>query len=123
MRWSLILGGLYLLGAAALLRGWRRASGLQRMLALATLVLAPLAWWQWQPPADGRVVLMMCLIGLFGAFILVSSNLSMLTGSESLLVKTFPEFVVLLGIVGLGIALWLKRSNPELYARLGRAFD
>jgi diguanylate cyclase (GGDEF)-like protein len=37
---ALILGGLYLLGAAALLRGWRRASGLQRMLALATLVLA-----------------------------------------------------------------------------------
>lgn len=37
---SLILGGLYLVGAAALLRGWRRASGLQRMLALATLVLA-----------------------------------------------------------------------------------
>lgn len=34
---------------------------------IATLVLAPLAWWQWQPPADGRVVLMMCLIGLFGA--------------------------------------------------------
>lgn len=37
---SLLLGGLYLVGAAALLRGWRRASGLQRMLALATLVLA-----------------------------------------------------------------------------------
>jgi diguanylate cyclase (GGDEF)-like protein len=37
---SLILGGLYLLGAAALLRDWRRASGLQRMLALATVVLA-----------------------------------------------------------------------------------
>ncbi len=37
---ALILGSLYLSGAVALLRGWRRASGLQRMLALATLVLA-----------------------------------------------------------------------------------
>ena len=37
---ALLLGGLYLAGAAALLRGWRHASGLQRMLAVATLVLA-----------------------------------------------------------------------------------
>ena len=37
---SLLLGGLYLVGAFALLRDWRRAGGLQRMLALATLVLA-----------------------------------------------------------------------------------
>jgi len=37
---SLLLGGLYLMGAFALLRGWRRAGALQRMLALATLVLA-----------------------------------------------------------------------------------
>ena len=36
----LLLGGLYLMGAFALLRDWRRAGGLQRMLALATLVLA-----------------------------------------------------------------------------------
>jgi len=37
---SLLLGALYLMGAFALLRDWRRAGGLQRMLALATLVLA-----------------------------------------------------------------------------------
>lgn len=37
---ALLLGSLYLAGAAALLRDWRRASALQRMLALATLVLA-----------------------------------------------------------------------------------
>lgn len=37
---SLLLGALYLAGAFALLRDWRRAGGLQRMLALATLVLA-----------------------------------------------------------------------------------
>jgi diguanylate cyclase (GGDEF)-like protein len=37
---SLLLGGLYLVGAFALLRDWRRAGALQRMLALATLVLA-----------------------------------------------------------------------------------
>lgn len=37
---SLLLGALYLTGAFALLRDWRRAGALQRMLALATLVLA-----------------------------------------------------------------------------------
>jgi drug/metabolite transporter (DMT)-like permease len=34
---------------------------------IATLALAPLAYLQWQQPADGLVVLMMGLIGLFGA--------------------------------------------------------
>lgn len=37
---SLLLGALYLNGAAALSSGWRRASLLQRFLALATFVLA-----------------------------------------------------------------------------------
>lgn len=62
-------------------------------------------------------------LGLLGAFLLVSSNLSMLTGSESPLVMAFPEFVAALGVAGLVIALWLKRTQPDLYARLGRAFD
>lgn len=62
-------------------------------------------------------------LGLLDAFALVSSNLSMLTGSESPLVMAFPELVIALGVAGLGIALWLKRAQPDLYARLGRAFD
>jgi diguanylate cyclase (GGDEF)-like protein len=37
---ALILGGFYLLGAAALARGWRQASMLQRALAVSTALLA-----------------------------------------------------------------------------------
>lgn len=47
----------------------RESTATQQIWAsgIATMVLAPLAWWQWQQPADGLVVLMMCMIGLFGA--------------------------------------------------------
>lgn len=62
-------------------------------------------------------------LGLVTAFVLVSSNLSMLTGSESALVQSFPAVVVLVGLTGLAIALFLKRAQPDRYARLGRAFE
>ena len=46
----------------------RESTATQQIWAsgIATLFLAPVAFWQWQAPADGFVVLMMCLIGLFG---------------------------------------------------------
>jgi diguanylate cyclase (GGDEF)-like protein len=50
---ALILGGFYLLGAAALARGWRQASMLQRALALSTALLALLV------AARGILVLVM----------------------------------------------------------------
>ncbi|AWX93158.1 hypothetical protein DPM13_08325 [Paracoccus mutanolyticus] len=47
----------------------REATATQQIWAsgIATLFLAPLAFWQWQEPSGPLVVLMMCLIGLFGA--------------------------------------------------------
>jgi len=50
---ALILGGYYLLGAAALARGWRQASMLQRALAVSTALLALLV------AARGILVLVM----------------------------------------------------------------
>jgi diguanylate cyclase (GGDEF)-like protein len=50
---ALILGGFYLLGAAALARGWRQASMLQRALAVSTALLALLV------AARGILVLVM----------------------------------------------------------------
>lgn len=47
----------------------RESTATQQIWAsgIATLFLAPLAFWQWQAPSSGLVVLMMGLIGLFGA--------------------------------------------------------
>ena len=127
---AIIIGGFAIGGADpyTVVFSWMSALAVLAILGVQVLVcVAVIAFFSKE--RYGRSIFVtviapvLSLIGLFGAFILVSSNLSMLTGSESLLVKTFPEFVVLLGIVGLGIALWLKRSNPDLYARLGRAFD
>ncbi|WP_444870521.1 hypothetical protein ACTTAF_07605 [Rhodobacter capsulatus] len=65
---------------------------------------------------------MLATLGLMTAFGLVWSNLSMLTGSESPIVQAFPVIVVCVAASG-SLALRIKRSQPELYARLGRAFD
>lgn len=61
--------------------------------------------------------------GLVGAFLLVSSNLTLLTGSENPIVLAFPEIVIATGACGFLFAAWLKHSRPEHFARLGRAFD
>lgn len=74
-------------------------------------------------PLVTLVAPVLATLGLVTAFGLVCSNLSMLTGSESPIVQAFPEIVVLVAVTGFLLALRIKRNQPELYARLGRAFD
>ncbi|WP_116134086.1 APC family permease [Tropicimonas sp. IMCC34043] len=63
------------------------------------------------------------LAGLMAAFALVSSNVSMMSGSENPIVLSFPILVWLVGLIGYGLALWMRSSDPVRYAGLGRAFD
>ena len=63
------------------------------------------------------------LAGLLGALGLVIANLSLLSGSESLIVKSFPYLIVLIGLVGAAFAMQIKKAKPELYASLGKAFE
>ncbi|MBY3377385.1 APC family permease [Rhizobium laguerreae] len=65
----------------------------------------------------------LALLGLMGSLVLVSSNLSLLSGSESLIVKAFPYAMVLVGILGALFAIRVKRSKPALYASLGKVFE
>jgi hypothetical protein len=65
----------------------------------------------------------LALLGLIGSLVLVSSNLSLLSGSESLIVKAFPYAMVLVGILGALFAIRIKRSKPALYASLGKVFE
>ena len=66
---------------------------------------------------------LVAMAGLIGAYLLVSSNISMLTGSENPIVLAFPVIVALLGVLGVLLALAIKRANPALYEGLGRSFD
>ncbi len=63
------------------------------------------------------------LIGLLGALGLVIANLSLLSGSESLIVKSFPYLIVLVGLLGAAFAMQIRKAKPELYASLGKAFE
>jgi amino acid transporter len=63
------------------------------------------------------------LVGLLGALGLVINNLSLLSGSESLIVKSFPYLIVLVGLVGAAFAMQIRKAKPELYASLGKAFE
>jgi amino acid transporter len=66
---------------------------------------------------------LLSLVGLIGVLVLVSANLSLLSGSESLIVSSFPYFIVLVGLLGAAFAVRLKSSRPVLYASLGKVFE
>lgn len=63
------------------------------------------------------------LVGLLCALGLVIANLSLLSGSESLIVKSFPYLIVLVGLLGAAFAMQIRKVKPELYASLGKAFE
>lgn len=63
------------------------------------------------------------LIGLIAAFVLISSNLSTLTGSTSPIVMSFPFIVIGVALFGACFALWLRAAHPDRYARLGSTLE
>ncbi|MBB4170178.1 MULTISPECIES: APC family permease [unclassified Rhizobium] len=65
----------------------------------------------------------LALVGLLGSLWLVISNLSLLSGSESLIVAAFPHAVIIVGLLGAAFAIQIKKSRPELYASLGKVFE
>ncbi|MBB3462935.1 APC family permease [Rhizobium sp. BK377] len=65
----------------------------------------------------------LALAGILGAIVLVIINLPLLSGSESVIVKSFPLLVVLTGLIGAAFAVRIRIVKPELYASLGKAFE
>jgi amino acid transporter len=66
---------------------------------------------------------LLSLAGLLGSLWLVISNLSLLSGSESLIVKAFPYAMIAVGLAGAAFAMRIAKTRPELYASLGKAFE
>jgi len=65
----------------------------------------------------------LALVGLLGSLWLVISNLSLLSGSESLIVASFPYAIVLVGLLGAAFAIHIKATRPALYGSLGKVFE
>ncbi|MBB5539145.1 APC family permease [Rhizobium giardinii] len=61
-------------------------------------------------------------LALLAAFVQVSRNLPLLTGSESVIVTLFPVFVLVIAAAGVVTALRIRRTNPALYDRLDNTF-
>lgn len=61
--------------------------------------------------------------GLGACLILMASNLALVSGSDSRVVTSFPSLLALIGAIGFSFAIWVRSRRPEVYARLGRAFE
>jgi amino acid transporter len=61
-------------------------------------------------------------IGLASCLILMIANLSLVSGSESLVVDSFPGVIALVGCLGFAFAKWLRLARPSVYQNLGRVF-
>ncbi len=60
--------------------------------------------------------------GLFACLVVMIANLSLVSGSESLVVDAMPAIIVAIGIAGYLFAVWIRRTRPAVYENLGRAF-
>ena len=60
----------------------------------------------------------MGLLGLVAAVVLIVGHFSLLTGTDSPVVNGLPWLVVAAAVLGVGYALWLRGSRPEIYRGL-----
>jgi amino acid transporter len=59
---------------------------------------------------------------LGGCLVLMVSNLSLVSGSDSLIVDSFPVLIIAIGAAGIVFATWIRFMKPGVYENLGRAF-
>jgi predicted neutral ceramidase superfamily lipid hydrolase len=50
----------------------------------------------------------------------MSANLALVSGSNSLIVESFPVMLLAIALAGVGLAVWVKAYRPKVYAHLGR---
>jgi hypothetical protein len=51
--------------------------------------------------------------GLTVCIVLMAANLDLVSGSKSPIVQSFPAVLLLIGLGGAGLAVWIKRRTPE----------
>ncbi|WP_150129106.1 APC family permease [Rhizobium phaseoli] len=61
--------------------------------------------------------------GLGVCLLLMVLNLSLVSGSNSLVVDSFPIMIAVIGLGGFAFATWMRSARPGIYDNLGRAFS
>nr|WP_246665447.1 APC family permease [Rhizobium tropici] len=107
---------------------WMSAlAGIGILLVQALVSIAIIMFFRKTPSAHGPwttvVAPIISLVGLLSSLVLVSANLSLLSGSESIIVQAFPYAMVAVGILGAIFAVRVRKSQPDLYASLGKVFE
>ncbi|BAI74428.1 amino acid transporter (plasmid) [Azospirillum sp. B510] len=122
----------FVLGGAdgfAVVFSWMSALAVLGILAVQILVsMAIVAYFRRNHRGEHSLVTtfimpILALVGLIGAFFLVTENLELLTGSDSHIVQSFPVIVLAFGLGGLVLARVIRLCKPDLYENLGRVFD
>ncbi|MCB8836288.1 APC family permease [Aurantimonas sp. VKM B-3413] len=113
----------------AVVFSWMSALAVVGIIAVQVLVcLAVIRFFRKRPalevgPIRAVIAPLVSAVGLVAAFVLVSANLSLLSGSDSLIVASFPYLIVLVGLAGAAFAMWLRSARPQVYSSLGKAFE
>ncbi|MBK1624130.1 APC family permease [Afifella marina] len=112
----------------AVVFSWMSALAVIGILSVQALVsVAIVLYFHRHPDQHGRwttlVAPSVAFVGLLGALALVINNLSLLSGSDSPVVASFPYAIVLVCLAGILFGYRIKAKRPDLYAGLGRMLD
>ena len=114
----------------AIIFAWMSVLAVLGILATQLLVsLAVVAFFR-QPAYAGRegrwtcgVAPLLSALGLAVAIALVIDNVTLMAGSDSLIVRLLAPLMALIGVAGAIHARTLRSRHPARYAALGRAFE
>lgn len=107
---------------------WMSALATIGIVALQLLVcLAVIQFFRRNPrqvsPLAVVVAPALACVGLAYALYLVIDNLPILSGSDSIFVRSFPFLALAVLLIGVGLTYRIRSTRPELYARFGALLD
>jgi amino acid transporter len=127
---SLFLAGILITGADGnALYAKLAGIALYALIMLLLLTSAAIPAYFWLRPGHGFspmktiVAPVLAGIGFIGALIFATQNASFLVGGSTTAATSLIVFFYVMVLVGVAYALVLKRTRPEVYARIGRQDD
>lgn len=95
------------------------AVGLLALLTLTSAAIAAFFWRRGERGGRTTVAPVAATLGLGTATVLALANYPSLTGSDSQLINSLPWLYLPVIVVGLAVALRVRRRAPDTYARIG----
>jgi amino acid transporter len=96
------------------------AVGLLGMMCVTSIAIGTMFWRRGMKGWGYTVCPAIAAAGLGTATILSLTNYSSLTGTQSAVINALPWIHVPLILISVGVALYMKRNKPEVYAQMGR---